>query len=326
MKINVLRFKTGHMLLIAFIVMMALLPIMGIGWYYFHVLLLYFIYLTYAEVWNLLAGYSGLISLGQPAFIGLGGYTLAMLLYFYDMPLFQNFIISLIVVTVFAAIISVPVFKLRGFYFAIGTWVLIEALRIWFTWWRPIPDPAAAVGGGAGFKIWTGISPMGLYYFALMIGFGTILLMRFILSSKLGLGLMAIRDNERAAESCGINVFRCKFYSFLIGAFVTGLAACCFWSLQRYIEPLGAFSISWTNLMLASVIIGGIGTEEGPIVGAGIAVFLEQALPGYAEFSPIILGILLIPVIVIAPRGLMGTLRKTQTYNLLLKSLGKDLR
>lgn len=319
MKINVFRLKPQYVLLLAFMAISVLLPIAGVGWYYCHVLFLFFIYLTLAEMWNLLAGYSGLVSLGQAAFMGLGGYMIGISLY-YGLPLFLGAILGLILATVFAAIISFPLFRLRGLYFAIGTLMIPEALRIWFNFWKPGGAAEVAVGGGAGFSIPV-FSPEKLYYLALIVGFVSILLMRIILSSKLGAGLVAIRDNEDAAASYGINVFRCKFYSFLIASFVTAMAGCTFYLYQGYVEPVGAFSISWLMLMIIAVVIGGIGTEEGPIVGAVIVVLLEQVLAGYGQFSPIILGLLLIIVILIAPKGIMGMLRGTRTYYFLLEYL-----
>lgn len=320
MKINVFRLKPVYVLLPASIAIMALLPVVEVGWYYLHVIFLFFIYLTLAEMWNLLAGFSGLVSLGQVAFMGLGGYMIGISL-FYDVPLFLGAILGCILATVFAAVISAPVFRLRGFYFAIGTLIIPEALRIWFNSWKPAEAAEVAVGGGAGFAIRGGPSPVGLYYLALIVGFVSILLMRFILSSKLGAGLVAIRDNEDAAASYGINVFRCKFYSFLIAAFVTAMAGCAFYLYQGHLEPVGTFSIDWLMIMIIAVVIGGIGTEEGPVIGAAIVVLLDQVLAGYGQFSPLILGLLLIIVIVIMPKGIMGTVRETQAYTLLLKYL-----
>lgn len=296
------------------------MPVSGVSWYYVHVLFLFFVYLVFAQMWNLLAGYSGLISLGQPAFIGLAGYVLAISMY-YGMPLFPSLLLSFATVTAFAAIISVPIFRLRGFYFVIGTWMIPEVVRIWFNNWRPVGEVGIGVGGGAGFKLWADLSPLSLYYMALVAGIGAILFKRLILSSKLGMGLMAIRDDQDAAETCGINVFRCKFYTFLIAAFFTGVAGSIFYLFQGHIEPVSAFSIYWTNLMIIAVIVGGIGTEGGPIVGAAVVVLLEQVLAAYGALSQIILGVLLVVIIATMPRGIIGTLAKTQTHKILLKKL-----
>ncbi|MEM3760908.1 MAG: branched-chain amino acid ABC transporter permease [Candidatus Bathyarchaeia archaeon] len=321
MKAKQFKLNVGYSLLAVVVIIMALLPVIGVRWYVLHVLFVFFVYLALANMWNLLAGYSGLVSLGQPAFMGIAGYTVAMLLWFYNIPLYLATLAACVVATLFAAILSIPLFRMRGLYFSIGTLLLNEICRVWFNWWRPIPVPGAPVGGGAGFGIVSGLSPTSLYYLALAVGIVSILLMRFILKSKLGAGLMAIRDNEKAAATCGINVFRCKLYSFLIATFFTGLASCVFYFFQGHIEPKGAFSITWLNVMLMAVIIGGISTEEGPIVGTAIVVLLEQILPGYAQYSPLILGILLVIVITVTPPGIIGLLRKTRTYDTLLRYL-----
>ena len=315
-KIRVTKFILPLICLIVLIV----LPLTGLPWYYFHVLFLFFTYLILAEMWNLLAGYCGLISLGQPAFIGLAGYMLAISLY-YGLSLPLSLLVSYLTVIAFAIIISTPVFRLRGFYFVIGTWMIPEVLRLWFNNWRPTGEVLIGVGGGAGFRVWAGLTPQTLYYIALAAGFIAIILKRYILSSKLGVGLMAIRDDERAAESCGINVLRCKFYVFVIAALLTGVAGTIFYLFQGHIEPTNAFSIYWTNIMLIAVILGGIGTEAGPIIGTAIVVILEQILAAYGELSQIILGVLLIVIIVTLPKGILGTIYKTQIHKTLFKKL-----
>ncbi|MEM1586982.1 MAG: branched-chain amino acid ABC transporter permease [Candidatus Bathyarchaeia archaeon] len=325
MSAKMFRLNAEYILLIIVTLIMVLLPVIGVGWYALHVLFLFFVYLALANMWNLLAGYSGLVSLGQPAFMGIAGYTLAMLIWFFDTPLYIAIPVACAAATAFAAILSIPLFRMRGFYFSIGTLLLNEICRVWFNWWRPIPVPGAPVGGGAGFGIRSGLSPISIYYLALAVGIASILLMRFILESKLGAGLMAIRDNERAAATCGIDIFRCKLYSFLIATFFTGLAACVFYLFQGHIEPTGAFGISWLNVMLMAVIIGGISTEEGPIVGTAIVVLLSQLLPRYAEYSPLILGVLLILIITFTPPGIIGIIRKTRPYNIMLKYLSKPI-
>lgn len=323
LKSKKLSINVGYIILAIVITVLAFLPLTGIRWHTLHVIFLFFIYLTLANMWNLLAGFSGLVSLGQPAFMGIAGYMMAILMYFYNVPVYLAIIAACIAATAFAAVMSIPLFRMRGLYFSIGTLLLNEICRVWFNWWRPIPTPGAPVGGGAGFRIASGLSPVYFYYLSIVVGIFSILLMNFILKSKLGAGLMAIRDNERAAATCGINVFRCKLYSFLVATFVTGLASCVFYLFQGHIEPTGAFSISWLNTMLMAVIIGGISTQEGPIIGAAVVTLLGQLLPGYGLYSPLILGILLIIIITAAPPGIVGILRRSRLYNTLLMNLSR---
>ena len=108
-------------------------------------------------------------------------------------------------------------------------------------------------------------------------------------------------------------------YSFVIAAFVTGIAGTIFYIYQGFIEPTSAFSIQWLIIIMLATVIGGEGTEKGPIIGVIIVVFLHFLLPRYAEISLIIQGIILIAIMLLAPQGIMGFIRKTRMYHSLLR-------
>ena len=300
------------------IVVLAVLPVVGVPQQWLIYLRLFFIYLAIANMWNLLCGYSGLISLCQPAFIGLAGYTLVLGTWV-GLPIPLGIIVGAIVAAIFALLISYPVFRLRGIYFAIGTLVVPEALKYVFLLWRPVGG--TLLGGGAGYVLKGAgeFSTADIYWLALIIGLISIFLMRFILSSKMGLGLAAIRDSDTTAASSGINVFRLKLVSFIIGAAVTGIAGAVFYVAQGSIEPMSAFSIRWTMLCILATVIGGLRIEVGPIIGTIIVVFLHFALARYAGYSLIIQGIILVGVMLVAPQGIMGYIRKTRPYRSLLQ-------
>jgi branched-chain amino acid transport system permease protein len=147
-----------------------------------------------------------------------------------------------------------------------------------------------------------------IYYAALLVGLGSVLLVYAILRSKLGLGLMAMRDDEEAAQTAGVEVFRCKLYCFLIAALVTGLAAGVLYVHQIFIQPYKAFSIDWTVRLLIIVIIGGIGTIEGPIIGALIFVILQQLFSEWFNVGMLLLGVVCVAVMLVAPRGIAGAM------------------
>ncbi len=304
--------------LIAVAVVLALFPVIGIPRLWLLYLFLFFTYLAMANMWNLLAGYSGLVSLCPAAFVGLAGYTLAIGTWV-GLPWYLGIIAGGIVAAVFAAIISFPIFRLKGIYFAIGTLVLPEVLRFVFTIWAPVGEPV--YGGGAGYTV-KGVAEVSgaqVYWLALAIGAASIFLMRYILRSKLGSGLAAIRDNDSTAASCGINVFNRKLFSFVIAAFVTGIAGAIFYLYQGYIEPVSAFSVRWLVIIMLATVIGGEGTEEGPVVGTIVVVFLYFLLARYAEISLIIQGVILVGIMLLAPQGIMGSIRKTRIYRSLLQ-------
>ncbi len=318
MKDIIHRLRGGLIPLAAVIVVLAVLPITGAPRSWILYLLLFFIYLAMANMWNLLCGYSGLISLCQPAFIGLAGYTLVIFTW-HGLPIYLGIIGGAIVAAGFALFISIPVFRLRGIYFAIGTLVVPEALKYVFLLWRPIGGTLH--GGGAGYvlKGATGFSTTEVYWLALGIAIASGFCMRIILGSRLGLGLAAIRDNDRTAASSGINVFKLKLYSFVIGAFVTGIAGTIFYIYQSYIEPISAFNVRWTMTLILATVMGGMSTEEGPIIGAVIVVFLHFFLARYAGISLFIQGTLLVIIMLLVPQGIIGFIRNSRTYRSLLQ-------
>jgi len=295
----------------AVVVILALLPVIGAPRLWLLYLFLFFIYLALANMWNLLAGYSGLISLCPAAFVGLAGYTMAILTWF-GWPYYVGIILGSIAAALFAALISVPAFRLRGIYFAIGTLVVPEILRYVFIIWVPVGKPV--YGGGAGYTV-KGVSDVAsaqTYWLALAVAVASVVLMRYILRSKFGSGLAAIRDNDVTAAYSGINVFKLKLYSFVVAAFISGLAGTVFYVYQGYIEPASAFSVQWLIVIMLATVIGGEGTEEGPLVGSVIVVFLYFLLARYAQISLIIQGVILVVIMLAAPQGIIGFIRKAR--------------
>jgi branched-chain amino acid transport system permease protein len=298
---------------IAVIILLALFPIIGVPREWLLYLFLFFIYLAMANMWNLLAGYSGLVSMCQAAFVGLAGYTLAILGWL-GIPYYVGIISGGIISALFAMFISYPVFRLKGIYFVIGTLVVPVILKYVFLLWKPVGK--SIHGGGAGYMLQGvgDVSSSQVYWFALATGVASIFLMRYILGSKLGLGLAAIRDNDDTAESSGVNVFKLKLWSFVLSAFVTGIAGTIFYIFQGYIEPDSAFGLQWLITIILATVIGGKGTEKGPIVGMVIFIFLYFLLSRYTEINLILQGIILAGIMLLAPEGIVGTLQKTRTY------------
>lgn len=276
------------------------------------VTLLVFLYMSLGQMWNLLAGYSGLVSLGQQIFIGIGGYSLAVVTEIYHFPVVVGIVAGGFVSVLFALVISQPVFKMRGVYFTIGTWIAAEALAVFFSNWT-------YVRSGQGFNITASynLTTGDMYYGALAIGFGSVALVYALLRSRLGLALMAIRDNELAAETLGVELYKTKLQCFLISAFVTGVTGGALYLSIAYVQPFAAFGIDWTVAMVFMVIIGGIGTIEGPVLGAIFYVLIKQFLYDYPGISMLILGVLAIIVIFAAPRGIVGTLQDRYGFQIL---------
>ena len=318
MKVTIHQLRRTFLPQIAVIVVLALFPLIGVPRAWLLYLFIFYIYLAMVNMWNLLAGYSGLICLCPAAFVGLAGYTMTVMTWL-GLPYYVGIMPGGIVAALFAVLVSVPVFRMKGIYFAIGTLVVPEILRFVFLLWKPVGG--AMDGKGRGYTVHgvAGVSQSETYWFALAIGVVSIFLMRYILRSKFGRGLSAIHNNDSTAASSGINVFNLKLFSFVIAAFVIGIAGTIFYIYQGFIEPVSAFSVQWLITVVLATVIGGEGTEEGPIVGTIIVVFMYFLLARYAEISLIIQGSILIGIMLLAPEGIMGYVRKTKIYRSLLQ-------
>ena len=275
-------------------------------------LFLIFLYLAMGQMWNLLGGFAGLVSLGQQIFIGLGAYSLAVLTEVYKMPVWPSILVGGVISVLFGIAASRVLFRMHGVYFTIATWILAECLVVFFSNWEYV-----RMGQGFFIRAGYGTTGIAMYYPAMALAVGSIALVYFLLNSKLGLGLMAMRDDEGAAESMGVEVFRSKLYCFLIASFVTGIAGGVYYLSQVFVQPYAAFGINWTVALVFIVIIGGIGTIEGPIIGSIIYVLLQQFLSAYAGISMVLLGAIAIIIILVAPQGIVGSVQKRFGFSLL---------
>lgn len=277
----------------------------------FTVFLLYLLFLNIglAQSWNLVGGYTGLVSLGHAAFVGIGAYTAAIFMSNLGAPFALAVLCGGGLATVFAVIIAFPTFRFRGIYFAIGTLILAEALRIWMINWE-------FTGGAQGlrFPIGKGPSLNGYYYIMLFFAAAATILLMLILHNKLGIGLRAIRDNEQSAQNMGVNLFRTKLASFVISAFIAGLIGGVHAARLSVIEPYSIYAVGWTIAMINIVIIGGMGTIWGPIIGAIFITFLGEALADLYTVHLMITGVIFILVIRFMPQGIWGWLRDTSLF------------
>ena len=267
-------------------------------------------YVALASLWNLLAGYAGLVSVGQQAFVGLGAYLLfglAMLGGVHPLA-------AIPLAGIAAAIIAIPVaaliFRLRGHYFAIGTWVIAEIFRL-------LAAQTTALDGGSGTSLPAAViisiaesrqmREFVIYWIALaqvaVILFGIVWLLR----SRYGLALTAIRDNELGARSNGVDVARIKYCVYVAVAFGTAMVGALIFLQKIRISPDTAFSVNdWTAFVIFITVIGGIGRIEGPIIGTVIFFLLRQTLADLGAIYLLILGVVAIAVMLWAPKGLWG--------------------
>jgi branched-chain amino acid transport system permease protein len=268
-------------------------------------LLKIFLYITLGEMWNLLSGFTGMTSLGQQAFIGMAGYTVAVFTTTLKMSFWIGILVGAGIAVVMALILSFILFRMRGMYFAIATWVVAEAICTWFKSWQ-------FVGMGSGMSITAKPYPKTpeIYIMSLTLCVVAMIVVYVLLRTKTGLGLTAMRDDADAASAVGVNIFKSKLLVYVIAALFTALAGAIFFINKGTIYPDSGFDISWTVSMVFIVILGGVGTVSGPFLGAIIYVLLSEFLAKFPGWSNIILGAIAILVILFLPDGIMGTLQK----------------
>ena len=263
----------------------------------------FFILLIMASMWNLLAGYAGLVSVGQQAFIGLGAYFVLIAAQ-HGMSPFSAIPVAAVGCAVVALPVSWLVFRLRGGYFAIATWVVAEVFEL-------VISRFSSLGGGTG-KSLPGLSLSAnlltayTFWAALALTVLTVGGVYLLLRGRLGLALTAVRDNEIGARSAGVRVARAQRIVYLLAALGCGGAGALLIISQLNVEPLSAFTVQWSAEMIFVTIIGGIGTIEGPIVGTIVFFVLQQTLSQYGAWYLIILGSLAVVIAIWVPRGLWG--------------------
>jgi len=260
---------------------------------------------TMAQMWNLLAGYAGLLSLGQAAFIGMGGYALYGVTNLLNLPIYAGILAAFVITALVAALIAPLLFRLRDAYFAIGTWVFAEIVHILVT-------KSDALGGSSGMPL-LAIRNMDIDQFpvisfacAAVLSAGAMLFASLIIRARLGLALMAVRDNPLAAASAGIDVWRSRFLAFVLSAGVSGAAGGIYFMSTLFIDPNAAFDVNWTVILLFIVIVGGIGTLSGPAIGTVIYFGLRQLLLGQQGWFLVLMGGVAVLAAVFAPRGISG--------------------
>mgnify|MGYP001555506212 CR=1 FL=1 len=273
-----------------------------------------FVLIVMASMWNLLAGFGGLVSIGQQAYVGVGAYTVVV---FADMGM--NPLVAVVGGGVTSALLALPTswlaFRLRGDYFAVGTWVIAEVYRL-------VIIKFDAVGGADGKSLvgFEGMDPVTrsafVYWFALGIAMVTVVGCFLLLRGRLGLALTAIRDDETAARSAGIDATRVKRVVYLISAVGCGLAGGILAIDALRVQPDAIFSVSWSAYMIFIVVIGGIGYLEGPIVGALVFFAMQQFLAGMGSWYLMLLGALAIIAAAWFPKGIWGAFSQRTGFRL----------
>ena len=270
-----------------------------------NLLILIFLYITLATGWNILGGYAGQTSLGHAAYFGLGALATRML-WFEGFPILPSLVAGGILAVIFALLIGGPAFRLKGVYFAIGTLALAQILYV--TVGNIYPEISALpVNELVSYEI------SDRYYLFLGIAVFAVAAAYFLVNSKLGLGMMAVREEEDAAESLGVSAMEHKLIALGVSAFITALGGGAFAYYHVSFYPQFPFSPAWSLDMLTMVYIGGAGTILGPIIGAVFFVALKEFLVlNVGEYHLIVFGVLFILVVLFLPGGIISIWKKIQ--------------
>lgn len=280
------------------------------------------VYLTIAQMWNLLAGYGGLVSVGPQAFVGVAGYTLFVLASNFGINPFLAVWLSIVIPGLLALPTYALLHRLDGPYFAIGTWVVAEAVKL-------IVSNIDYVNAGSGLtlRVMSQYSlhqrEVGILWLCasmLVIAVGG---SYWLLRSRYGLALTAMRDNPVAAESQGVNVKRLRFLIFVATAMGTGLAGAIYYMAQLRITPSAGFNPSWANICIFIVMVGGIGTIEGVLVGALIYFIADRLFSQYGAVYMVALGVMTLLTALYARQGIWGLI--ASRFHVALFPVGRKL-
>jgi branched-chain amino acid transport system permease protein len=306
--------RAGSAVLLVVLVLAAAVPqVFGIGVVQHGTELLILVML--ATMWNALAGYAGLVSVGQQCFIGVGAYATIWLTQHGVGP-YWAIVLAPFAAAVLAALLAPLVLRLRGGQFAVGTWVVAEAAAL-------LVMLDAGLGGGTG----TSLRGLNAYppavrnaytYWLALAGAALLLgLLFLLLRSRSGIALQAARDSEEAAAAAGVRTWPARVHVYVLAGFGCGAAGALTLANTLFIQPRSIFGAHWSAYLIFMVLVGGIGTLEGPIVGAIVFTVLEQAFGGEGTWYLVALGLVAIAFTLFVPRGLWGELAGKRGFSAL---------
>lgn len=306
--------KAGKIAMLALILLVLVFPLVVTTTYYVHIVLMVFLFATMGLGWNLIGGYGAQLSLGHSAFFAIGAYTSVLLVIYSKVTPLLGGILGMILAVVAAVIIGMPCFRLRGPYFSLATIAAAEITRILLLHYKDF------TGGANGMPLpFRGNAPLFLqfsskapyYYLALLLLAVVFSIMRIMERAKIGRYLAAIREDQDAAESLGVRSDRVKLVALLLSAAITAACGVLYAFTVGYIDPDGVASVNLSIEIAVVVIVGGIGTLWGPVLGAAVIVLLTELTNMYlgamrSGASLGLYGLLLVVVIIVKPSGLIS--------------------
>ena len=298
--------KTGSLVKLAVAaIFLLVLPKFVPNSYIMQVVVNILIYVILAMGLNLLTGFTGILSLGHAAFFGLGAYTAAILNTTYKMPFLVTLPCAILVTAVCSLVLAIPALKVRGAYLVLMTIGFGEVVRLLLVNWVPLTNGPNGIAGisypNFGFFKISSLSQS--YYLILVFVVLLAIYQRVLMRSRVGRALLSIRDDDNAAELCGIDIAQYKIKAFVISAVYCAIAGCLYAHIIRYVSP-DSFRAEESQLILCCVIIGGVGTFEGPIIGAVLLTLIPELLRGMDNLRMVLYGVMLVVVIMFFPGGI----------------------
>lgn len=300
--------KKRNILAIGLVILAGLLPLILMNnTYALRTAVIVLIYMVLALSLNFVIGFAGQLSLGHSAFYAIGAYTTAILTVNYGVPFWIALVLSAVVSAVFGLLLGIPTLRLKGDYLAITTIGFSEILRLVLINWASFTRGPAGIPGIPSPKIFgfTLSTNTSYYYILYILALFTIFISYRLINSRLGRGLIAIKDDEIAAEAMGINPTFLKIMAFVLGAAIAGLAGGVFASFIHYVNP-DNFTYMESVVILTMVVLGGVGSIPGVIVGATVLAILPEALRGISTYRYAIYGILLVMMMIVRPQGIIS--------------------
>ncbi|MGH7322815.1 MAG: branched-chain amino acid ABC transporter permease [Candidatus Rokuibacteriota bacterium] len=293
---------------VAGLMLLVLYPRVATG-YGIRLMLQLFMWVALAQSWNLISGLTGYVSFGHVAFFGTGAYATGILVATHGWPWGPAALAGGVAAVLLSVIIGYPCLRLKGPYFAISMLGLNEVMRVLVSYFEGL------TGGASGLSLPTLQASVEIYY---AMGLAALLVTgaaHLIITSRFGLRLMTIREDEVAAEAMGIDTARHKLYAFLLSAFMPGVVGGLFARDQGYIEPIAVFPLITTITMIVMALFGGKGTIWGPVLGAvALFVFQELVWARFLYLHQLLFGAIIVLVVLFMPRGVLGVLQ--QRYRL----------
>lgn len=287
------------------IALLLLVPLVVTSTYWLHLFILVLLWVVLGQSWNLIGGYTGQISYGHAAFFGMGAYTTGLIFQTTGDPTLAwwGILAGGITAVVLSLFIGWICFRLRGPYFGLSVLALAEVLRLIALNWKDLTN------GAEGILFIPAFSSKAAYFYIITGILGvTVLVMNYIVRSKLGFYFLAIREDQDAAESLGINSTKYKLISLMISAFFAGAAGSFYMNYLGFIDPGIVFNLQNISIMMILItILGGVATLWGPAVGAALYILISEAFRVWVGSGHLVFfGILIIVIVIFFPNGIVG--------------------